>query len=379
MNRQDRALRAHLVLTVTVSTVVLLVSALALWQPAIMASLVRDTAAVQDGEWWRTITPTLVQPSGALALVFLLVGFMVLVPAVSRKAGIGVTGFGMALGAIGALALSTRLFPEHTGGGSSGAVSALVGMWAICLIGRGRRDWLSCVASAYAGFFASYLLFAVSPLAVFAPLIGNVGAIAAFFLHRHGHTRIVAIGLLTCGAGMALLLDEHGFGIVLGILTSQVFRFLRAAGPGPAKTVARIAAAMLTTAGLWAMWTLAYRVPLTVSEGVGVRDIDLLSTVAVTGAAMGVAAVVSYLTLIRAMHGREVTVPRTMGRRASVVRGLYALLGVMSCAGPLWLATNASAGAGLISLHLAATIFALTLTRADRPGRLSARAAKVQQ
>ena len=112
MNRQDRALRAHLVLTVTVSTVVLLVSALALWQPAIMASLVRDTAAVQDGEWWRTFTPTLVQPSGAVALVFLLVGFMVLVPAVSRKVGSGLAGFGMALGAIGGLALATWLFPR---------------------------------------------------------------------------------------------------------------------------------------------------------------------------------------------------------------------------------------------------------------------------
>ncbi len=379
MNRQDRALRAPLVLTVTVSTVVLLVSVLALWQSAIMALLVRDTAAVQDGEWWRTFTPTLVQPSGALALIFLLVGFVVLVPAVSRKVGSRLAGFGMALGAIGGLALATWLFPEHTGGGSSGAVSALVGMWAICIIGLGGRDWLSCVASAYAGFFASYLLFAVSPLAVFAPLIGNVGAIAAFVLHRHGHTRIVAIGLLTCGAGMTLLLDEHGFGIVLGLLTSQVFRFFRAARPGAAKTIARIAAAMLTTAGLWAMWTVAYRVPLTVTEGVGVRDVDLLSTVVVTGAAMGVATVVSYLTLIRGVRAREVATPRTTGRRASIVRGLYALLGITSCAGPLWLATRASAGAGLISLHLAATMFALTLTSADRLRRHSARAEKILQ
>ncbi|MFT4293915.1 MAG: rhomboid family intramembrane serine protease [Micropruina sp.] len=195
---------------------VLTTSVVAFVQTGVMAAMTRDTMAVQRGEWWRIVTPTLVQPSGALALAFLLIGFVVLIPVVARQTGNRTAAAAMVVGAVGALAISSWLFPAQTGGGSSGAVAALVGAWACCLTRNATRDLRARFASTYSGFFATYLLAAATPFATVAPLIGNLGAVAAYAVHRSGRPRIVAVGILACGVAMTALLDEHGFGLLLG-------------------------------------------------------------------------------------------------------------------------------------------------------------------
>lgn len=375
MIRRERHSAGAITLTFATSILVLAVSALALWQPTIMASLVRDPAALRTGEWWRAVTPTLVQPSGVLALVFLLVGFVVLVPVVSRSMGAGLVGIGMIVGAIGGVALSTWLFPAQGGGGSSGAVSALVGMWAICLIRVDRYDWTSSIASAYAAFFACYLLVLATPFDELAPWIGNAAAIAGFLLHfRFRRTRLIAIGLMACGLGMTFLLDEHGFGIMLGVVVALCPKLLALPVSRWTAAIVKIAFAMGIVAGLWAMWVVAYRVPLTVAEGAHVREVDLPSAVAVTGAAVAGAALFSYFTLARPARRRRadsqaLDVDQGSSRptrlRVWVVRGLYGVTGAASCAGPLWLATTTTAAAGLISLHVAVTVLVLFLTTTE--------------
>lgn len=375
MIRRGRQSAGAIALTLVTSILVLVVSGLALWQPTIMASLVRDPAAVRDGEWWRAITPTLVQPSGVLALVFLLIGFLVLIPVVSRSMGAGLAAIGMVVGAIGGVTLSTWLFPAQGGGGSSGAVSALVGMWAICLIRVDRYDWPSSIASAYAAFFACYLLVLATPFEEVAPWLGNAAAIAGFLLHfRFKRTRLIAIGLMTCGLGMTFLLDEHGFGITLGVIAALCPRLLALPMRRWTAAIVKIAFAMVIVAGLWTLWVVAYRVPLTVAEGVHVREVDLPSAVAVTGAAVAGAALFSYFTLARPARKERADAQALDANQGSsrpirlhvwVVRGLYGVAGTASCAGPLWLATTTTAVAGLISLHIAVTLLSLFLTTTD--------------
>lgn len=224
MNGAGRERRRSLALTAAVSVAVLIVSVLALLEPRIMTVMTRDTMAVRRGEWWRLLTPILVQPSGVLALAFLLLGFLVLIPAVGSRAGSATAAAAMVIGAVGALAISSWLFPVQTGGGSSGAVAALVGAWAVCLTRGADGGPRAYLVTVYAGFFAVYLVAAAGPFTTVAPLIGNAAAVTAFALHRNGRPGVVAAGVLACGVVMTALLDEHGFGVLLGAAVAVASR-----------------------------------------------------------------------------------------------------------------------------------------------------------
>jgi hypothetical protein len=64
-------------LTAMVFFVTLAVSVAALVSPALMRLFVRDLPQLRAGQWWRVVTPVVVQPSGWGQLVFNLLGIAV--------------------------------------------------------------------------------------------------------------------------------------------------------------------------------------------------------------------------------------------------------------------------------------------------------------
>jgi hypothetical protein len=65
-------------LTAVVCGVTLAVSIAALASPALMRLFVRNLPHMLTGQWWRVVTPVLVQPSGWGQLVFNLLGIAVI-------------------------------------------------------------------------------------------------------------------------------------------------------------------------------------------------------------------------------------------------------------------------------------------------------------
>ncbi len=71
------------VLTAVVCAVTLAVSVAALFSPTLMRLFVRSPQ-LRAGQWWRTVTPVLVQPSGWGQLAFNLLGIGVIGAALQR-------------------------------------------------------------------------------------------------------------------------------------------------------------------------------------------------------------------------------------------------------------------------------------------------------
>jgi hypothetical protein len=74
-------------LTFAVLAVTLAVSVTALLSPALMNASTRDLPQLRAGQWWRVVTPVLVQPSGWGQLVFNLLGLLVVGIALQRHVG----------------------------------------------------------------------------------------------------------------------------------------------------------------------------------------------------------------------------------------------------------------------------------------------------
>lgn len=246
--------------------VIAAMSTLALAMSAVMDALTRDRDAVQAGQWWRTMTPILLQPSGFAALVFLLVGLAALTPPLVARFGGRRVVAGMVIAGLVPLALSTWLDPGDRSGGSSDVVAGLVGMWAVATVVAGSvadRSWRSVLASGYGAFFTGYLAALASPLAVAAPLIGNAAAAVAVVAHRRFGRPDVAGGLIIGGGLlMTALLDDHGFGIVVGIAVGGSVRGWLVLTGSAGATFGRIPMLTGIVAAVFIAWTSAYGIAL---------------------------------------------------------------------------------------------------------------------
>jgi membrane associated rhomboid family serine protease len=144
-------------LTAVVCGVTLAVSIAALASPALMRLFVRNLPHLLTGQWWRVVTPVLVQPSGWGQLVFNLLGIAVIGAALQRRLGRAGWSLIYLAGGPGTIALYIAWHPGDTGGGSSAAVAALIGALAVLLAADadlGRLEWF---AQLYSVFFAVYL------------------------------------------------------------------------------------------------------------------------------------------------------------------------------------------------------------------------------
>ena len=208
-------------LTAAVCGVTLAVSIAALASPALMRLFIRNLPHLLAGQWWRAVTPVLVQPSGWGQLVFNLLGIAVIGSALQRR--LGRTGWSLTYlaGGPGTIAVYIAWHPGDTGGGSSAAVAALIGALAVLLAAGadlGRLEWF---AQLYSVFFAVYLT-ALQPGGVLPSVIAGNASIIVMVVARHAVrpatlTRASLAVVLMGGVAMTAARDDHGAGILIGV------------------------------------------------------------------------------------------------------------------------------------------------------------------
>jgi membrane associated rhomboid family serine protease len=226
------------VLTAAVLATTLAVSVAALLSPALMDLFTRDLSRVRQGEWWRMVTPVLVQSSGWGQLVFNLVGLAVVGAALESRVSRGTWALVYVAGGVGSIAFGSVWHPDAGGGGSSDAVAALIGALAVLVLATDRRpDARLWPAQLYSVFFASYLTGVALGGVVAGIVAGNV-AIILWSIARRALTpltlsRACLAVVVGGGAVMTVVEDSHGTGILAGIAVASFVLVCRRQGDTP--------------------------------------------------------------------------------------------------------------------------------------------------
>ena len=219
-------------LTGLVFSITLGVSLAAMLNPVLMASFTGDAQLMLAGDWWRSFTPILVQPSGWGQLIFNLVGLGLVGTAMERRVSRGDWVAIYLLGGVGSIAVLSALQPHYRDGGSSNAVAALIGALSVLLVLKpppDRRDW---VAQLYSVFFATYLTALLLGGVWWSIILGDISVVALFAARRAFAPRLVARLVLGIVLGCALLQaawqDGHGIGLLIGMMVSLALVKVRA-------------------------------------------------------------------------------------------------------------------------------------------------------
>jgi membrane associated rhomboid family serine protease len=230
-----RPVRPVVTAVVLVVTVVASVSALA--NAAVMRAMTRDVGELRHGQWWRIVSPILVQSSGWGQLVFNMSGLVVIGAALEQRLSRPIWIVVYLVGGVGSIALLTRWRPDDTGGGSSDAIAALIGALAVVFAVRGstrRGDW---PAQVYSIFFAGYLTGLALGGVVPSIIAGNLSVVAVFAVRRAWHPssvdRACLVMIAACGTVMTVAHQGHGIGIVAGIAIASIVLAARPRSPCP--------------------------------------------------------------------------------------------------------------------------------------------------
>ncbi|MDQ2814117.1 MAG: rhomboid family intramembrane serine protease [Actinomycetota bacterium] len=217
----SRAATGRPVLTAVVCGITLAVSMAALASPALMRLFVRNAPHLRTGQWWRAVTPVLVQPSGWGQLAFNLLGIAVIGAALQRRLGWASWSLIYLAGGPGTIAIYIAWHPGDTGGGSSAAVAALIGALAVLLAAGTDLGALEWFAQLYSVFFAVYLT-ALELGGVLPSVIAGNASIIVMVAARHAVrpttlTRASLAVVLMGGLTMTAARDDHGAGILIGV------------------------------------------------------------------------------------------------------------------------------------------------------------------
>ncbi len=213
-------------LTAVVFAVTLVVSVAALYSPTLMRLFTRDLAEVRNGQWWRLVTPLLVQSSGWGQLVFNLAGIAVVGAVLEGRMSRTNWALTYLLGGVGSIAIGSAWHPAAIGGGSSDAIAAMIGALAVLIVVDERhsgRDW---PAQVYSIFFVTYLsalaLWGVVPSII----VGDASMMILFTARRSvspttlGRACLIAVAL--GGTAMSMAQDGHGTGMVAGMVAGAI-------------------------------------------------------------------------------------------------------------------------------------------------------------
>lgn len=220
--RQARRIAGWPALTASVFAVTFAVSVAALFSPAVMHLFTRDLSKVHDGEWWRMVTPVLVQSSGWGQLVFNMLGLAVVGATLEWRVSSWTWALAYLVGGVGSIALGSAWHPNAGGGGSSDAVAALIGTLAVVHVAGGQRQARDWPAQLYSVFFATYLT-GLALGGVVPSIIAGDGAVILWSIARRRFrpatlTRMCLVVVLAGGALMTAAEDGHGTGIMAGIV-----------------------------------------------------------------------------------------------------------------------------------------------------------------
>jgi len=113
-----------LVASIAISTLTILIFALQLAYPKVLEALRLNVADLKAGEWWRLVSPILVQPYGIFQFLFNTMFLVVLLPISERLYGAKVWFLYLVPGVVGQL---VNVAWKPGGGGSSTALFGLMG------------------------------------------------------------------------------------------------------------------------------------------------------------------------------------------------------------------------------------------------------------
>ena len=360
-NRTGHTPSRRPLLTAAVCAVTLVTSVAALDRPALMHRFTRDLPRLRTGQWWRIITPLLVQPSGWGQLVFNILGIAVVGAALQRRFGWASWSLVYLAGGAGSIAIYSHWHPADTGGGSSAAVAALIGALAIAENidpTPGRLQWC---AELYSMFFAVYLT-TLDLAGVTASIIaGNAMIVALVVIEKAVKPTTKARGslivVLAASVAMTLAHDDHGAGLAIGVtLAGLVFArrsiFSRSTQQGWRQTAVALTCVVGTVLLTWVAW-----VPLLGIALVKTRPDGLNTQVGWPSITLAAAA-----ACLAASFTRRILVRRSTVYGPRVWTGLCLGVALISLAGPMTTTVGASGIAALISLHAVCTAAILGLS-----------------
>lgn len=357
------------VLAAAVVSATLAVSIAALLRPAVMALLVRDLPALRGGQWWRLVTPVVVQSSGWGQLGFNLAVLAVVGTAVERCTSRAVWVLVFVAGGVGSVAVLSALRPADGGGGTSDAVAALIGALAVLRLSPGPNGFAATTptrvwpAQLFSVFFVGYLT-VLDLGGVWPATLAGDASVALFLLARRVLQPATVNRTVLAVAGVGGLVmageeDGHGIGILAGATIAALVLARRRLLTRPDASVSRswvtVATAVPATAALsvatWVAWTHLVGVLLAVARpGRGPSVVGWPAVGVVSGASCLLAWVAQQL-IGRYRPGHP--------RRSWTILCVAAALA--STAGPLTLGAGGTGRVGLVSLHVVCAAAVITL------------------
>jgi membrane associated rhomboid family serine protease len=193
-------------------------------EPSVLAALRRDLPAVQAGEWWRLLSPLLVQSDGWPQFAFNFAGLAILGAAIERRCG---RWWWLALVLAGAAAGEAAGYAwDPHGAGSSVAVCGLLGGLLAFTWRHDRRDSWPLEFSFYwmASLAGLALLGPTGAVAACVALALIVGAVRARGANGPAAVGIAVAAMLAGALLLCALMDEHGPPVLAGALAGLLVR-----------------------------------------------------------------------------------------------------------------------------------------------------------
>lgn len=196
------------------------------YQPGVLGALQRDRGALGHGEWWRILSPLLVDSDGWIQWLFVSLGFATVGAAVERRIG---RWPWVTLFLVGALAGELAGYAwQPYGGGTSIALCGLIGGLTVWQVRRAQPVMLleTIYAVAFAGGLTGVAVLSVLDAnavveSISVVVVGGLTVNILLQVHRRGRDRGVALiaAVLVGLAALALLVcrDNHGAALLAGL------------------------------------------------------------------------------------------------------------------------------------------------------------------
>jgi membrane associated rhomboid family serine protease len=206
-------LRRKPILTATAVGLTAIAAIMQYTVPSMVPALQRTPGALAAGQWWRLLTPLLVQTLGWYQVVTNLVTLALVGVIAERQLGRGRWLLLFAAGTIGGQIAAYAW--QETGGGDSIAICGLAGGSLIWLLsGRGETTrWnaavLACYVAALTGWGFAGIRFAAAAVVV---------AVLVLCFNR----RLALIATLPCAVALTFAADLHGISLLSGVIAALI-------------------------------------------------------------------------------------------------------------------------------------------------------------